>query len=78
MHWRSQFLYMDAKFGPSDKRIKKRPISMEIKFYQKKRGIHTFWPRKELRNFGRAEGRTSWRETGKKERKKTSKIADYV
>ena len=31
--------------------------------FEKNGRVHPFWPQKELRNSGKAESRTSWRET---------------
>jgi hypothetical protein len=33
MYWLSPFFYTKAKFGPLEKRIKKRPTPIEIEFF---------------------------------------------
>ena len=64
MHWLSPFFYIEAKFGPLEKRDKKRLTSIEMKIFGKA-GCTLFWTQKEWKNFGSAESRTSWRETKK-------------
>jgi hypothetical protein len=34
MHWLLPFLYMEAKFGPLDKKDEKRLTSVEMKFFR--------------------------------------------
>jgi hypothetical protein len=42
MHWLSLFFYIEAKFGPLDKRIKKRLTSVELKFFRRTAGYTLF------------------------------------
>jgi hypothetical protein len=43
MHWLCPLYYMGVKFGPSDKRIKKKLLtSVEIKFFRKTVGYTLF------------------------------------
>jgi hypothetical protein len=58
----SPFSYIEAKFYPSWKRIKNSWRQSRWNFSEV---VHTFWPQREWRNFGRVESRTSWRETKK-------------
>ena len=54
-------IYIEAKFGPSENRIKQtRLTSLEIKFFRRTPGTPV-WPLKALRNFGRLGSRTSFR-----------------
>jgi len=62
MHWISPLFYMETKFCALKK---KQLVSMETKFFRGTAGYTLLWPQKEWRNFGRAESRTSWRETKK-------------
>jgi hypothetical protein len=53
---------MEVKFGPIEKRIKKNYLlQLRWNFSEE----HPFWPQKERRNFGRADGRASWWEAKK-------------
>ena len=64
MHCLSTFFNMEVKFGPSEKRIKsdwhqsRWSLSAE-------QPVHTIWPQKKWKHFGRVESTTSLRETKK-------------
>jgi len=60
----SPFFYMEAKFGPLEKKIKKWLTSIEIKLFRRTAG-YTLFDHKRNEEIGRAESRTSWRETKK-------------
>ena len=64
-HWLSQFLYMEAKFGALEKKDKETTGVSADEVSSEEHPVHTFWPQKEWRKFGRSESRTSWRETKK-------------
>jgi hypothetical protein len=46
MHWLSPFFYMEAKFGPSEKKDKKTPDINPDENFQNNSKIHPFWPKK--------------------------------
>ena len=67
MHCLSPFFFMEAKFGPIEKRIKTIDVGWDGIFQNSQ--VHLFWPQKEWINSGRAESRTSWREDKKMQMK---------
>jgi hypothetical protein len=56
MHWPSPF-YVEAKFGPSVKRINEDWQRLKWNFTEQ---WDRHWPQKGGRNFGRAESETNW------------------
>jgi hypothetical protein len=46
MPWLSPFLYMEAKFGPSEKRIKMTDIGRDY-IFRKNNLVQPFWQQKE-------------------------------
>ena len=41
----------------------KKQLTCLAEIFQKNSGVHPFWTTKGIKNFGRAESRTNWRET---------------
>ena len=64
MHCPSSIYYMEAKFWPLEERIKNDWHQSRLNTSEEE-PVHIFWPRKEWRNFVRAESRTIWLETKK-------------
>jgi len=58
MHCISPFFYMEAKFGPLEKRIKKLLASVEMKIF-KRTARYIFLDHKGMKKFWKCESRTN-------------------